>query len=383
MRPERGKEATAVSAPVVAVIMAGGRGERFWPLSREVRPKQFLPLTGKETMLQATVARLRSLVRPEDTYIVTGERYASLVRQQLPQVPAGNVLAEPQGRDTAPCIGLASLFIRRAHPERDPVMLVLPADHLVTDLEAFRRTLEAAVEVAQAEDVLVCIGIKPTRPETGYGYMKCGEPLGMGNGEIAVYRVEKFTEKPDLDTAYTFLRHGGYLWNSGMFVWRLSVIERALAAHLPELASGLVTLAARLETGSPWADVFCRLPRISIDYGVMEKTEEAVVITGAFGWDDVGTWSALSRVYQKDALGNVVAHHTASRGDKHPPARPILLHSRDCVVYNGHRLLAAIGVEDLIIVDTDDALLICRKHEEQRLKELLSQLRRDGLEHYL
>jgi mannose-1-phosphate guanylyltransferase len=306
-----------------------------------------------------------------------------LVRKQLPQVPAANILVEPQGRDTAPCIGLASAFIRRAHPESDPVMLVLPADHLITDLPVFLRTLELAVGMAQAEDVLVCIGIRPTRPETGYGYIKCGQPLAAGEGGIPVCRVEKFTEKPDSATAQAFVRDGGYLWNSGMFIWRLTVIERALADHLPDLASGLAVLAARLEVGGYWADIFCRLPRISIDYGVMEKASNAVVVGGTFGWDDVGTWSALSRVYQKDALGNVVARYLTPDKRRRAVAKPILLNSRGCVVYNGHRLLAAIGVEDLIIVDTDDALLICKKQEEQQLKELLVQLRQGGLEHYL
>lgn len=369
-------------APEVAVIMAGGRGERFWPLSREVRPKQFLKLLGTQTMLQATVARLDSLVRPENIYIVTGERYADLVRRQLPKVPPANILVEPQGRDTAPCIGLASVFVRRAYPEADPVMVVLPADHMVGDLPVFLRTLQLAVEVARKEDVLVCIGIRPTRPETGYGYIKYGKPLQAGDGEIPVYRAEKFTEKPDLATAQAFLQDGGYLWNSGMFVWRLSVLEKALATHLPELASGLAELAARLEAGGKWDDVFSCLPRISIDYGVMEKANNVVVVAGSFSWDDVGTWSALSRVYQKDAMGNVVAHFRARNGGR-AAARPILLNSRGCVVYNGHRLLAAVGVEDLIIVDTKDALLVCKKQEEQKLKELLLQLRQEGLEHYL
>jgi len=364
----------------VAVVMAGGRGERFWPLSRESRPKQFLRLGGDRSLLQATVGRIASLVRPEDTYVVTGRRYADLVARELPHIPAGNILAEPEGRDTAPCIGLATVFIRRSLPEADPVMLVLPADHLITDVAAFTSTLRVAVEVARREEVLVCLGIPPTRPETGYGYIECGEQL-RADEAAPVFRVRKFREKPDRATAEAFLRRGGFLWNSGMFVWRVSVIERAIARCLPELASGLAELARRIEKGRPWEEVFGRLPRISVDYGVMEKADNVAVVQGSFGWDDVGTWSALSRVYQRDAFGNVVA--PGGDGRVEGGARPILLHSRDCVVYNGQRLLAAVGVEDLIIVDTEDALLICKKQEEQRLKELLNRLRQDGLEGYL
>ncbi|MGB9886590.1 MAG: mannose-1-phosphate guanylyltransferase [Moorellales bacterium] len=366
--------------PVVAVVMAGGRGERFWPLSRETRPKQFLRLVGKQSLLQATVARLDGLVRAEDTFVVTGRRYAEQVGRELPQVPRHNILVEPQGRDTAPCIGLATVFLRRFRPEEDPVMLVLPADHLIADLGAFIRTLKVATEVARREEVLVCIGIEPTRPETGYGYIECG-PEWPGSAEVPVFRVKRFREKPDRATAEFFLRQGGFFWNSGMFAWRRSVIERAIATYLPELAEGLEELRARLEDGRPWEDLFGQLPRISVDYGVMEKADNVAVVKGSFGWDDVGTWSALSRVLTHDGQGNVVAGAYGSRPEG--GAKPILLHSRGCVVYNGHRLLAAVGVEDLIIVDTEDALLICKKQEEQRLKELLGQLRQEGLESYL
>jgi mannose-1-phosphate guanylyltransferase len=333
-------------------------------------------------MLQATVSRLAPLVSLADVYVVTGERYMDLVKRQLPELPSSNILVEPYGRDTAPCIGLATVFLRQIFASQDPVTMVLPSDHLISDLPAFHRALSLARDLALQEEVLVCIGLRPTRPETGYGYIKCGEALKATEGCTRAYRVERFTEKPNLETAKRFLEQGGYLWNSGMFVWRLSNIEKAMARHMPELAAGLLQLAKRLEKGEPWLDVFAGLPRISIDYGVMEKASNVVVVEGEFQWDDVGTWSALSRVYEADEMGNVVARNGPSDHSTEAVA-PILLNSRGCVVYNGNRLLVVVGADDLIIVDTDDALLVCKKQEEQRLKELLSRLREGGLEQYL
>lgn len=363
--------------PVVAVIMAGGRGERFWPLSRIKRPKQFLNLTGTFTMLQDTVHRLESLVLPEHLYVVTGEAYAAEIARQLPQISASNLVLEPQGRDTAACIGLSTLYVERSLPEVDPVMLILPADHAIADRKKFHSSLLAAVEIAASQNVLVCIGINPSRPETGYGYIKRGQALAQINGKA--WKVDRFTEKPDRDRARAFLEDGNYLWNSGMFVWRLSVIRQALALHQPQLAKGLSRLEPLLKAGKAWDKVFLKLPRISIDYGVMEKADNTVVIGGDFGWDDVGTWSALERVYKKDDRGNVLAGGLMEQEGK----AAVLIDSTGCIVYGGKRMVAALGVKDLIIVDSDDALLVCAKSEEQRLKDLLEQLRRDEQVHLL
>lgn len=362
--------------------MAGGRGERFWPLSRQDRPKQFLPLISEKTMLQETVARLTPLLGIEDIYVVTGVQYAARVAEQLPDLPPANIICEPEGRDTAPCIALTAAYLAHRYPGEDPVLAVLPADHLITKPDLFRQTLTGAFALAAAEPVLVTIGMSPNRPETGYGYIKCGEKVPW-SGRHFVYRVQRFTEKPDRATAEAFLQEGGYLWNSGMFIWRLSTITAAFQRHLPEVAAALPELAACC--GGPpenLAGVFSRLPRISIDYGVMEKADNVCVIPGDFGWDDVGTWSALARLLAADANENVTILSAPS-----PSAagvqEPILLGSKRCVVSGNGRLVAALGVEDLIIVDTDDALLICRRGQEQNLKSVLEQLRREHRTAYL
>jgi mannose-1-phosphate guanylyltransferase len=361
----------------VAAIMAGGRGERFWPLSRQSRPKQFLRLTGDKTMLQETVARLTPLLDLSDIYVVTGTQYAERVAEQLPELPPENIILEPEGRDTAPCIALTAAYLAHRFPDEDVVLAVLPADHLITKPELFRQTLAGAFALAAAEPVLVTIGMSPSRPETGYGYIKCGEKVPW-SGRHFVYRVQRFTEKPDRATAEAFLKEGGYLWNSGMFVWRLSVLRAAFAEHLPEVAAALPALTDLC--GGPveeLAKVFRSLPRISIDYGVMEKARNVYVIPGDFGWDDVGTWSALGRLLKADANENVTILSSPTA------QQPILFGSKRCIVAGNGRLVAALGVEDLIIVDTDDALLICRRGQEQHLKSVLEQLRREHRTAYL
>lgn len=374
----------------VAIIMAGGRGERFWPLSREHLPKQFLRLAGSGTMLQDTVARVQSLVSPANTYVITGARFAGLVRQQV-EIPAANILLEPQGRDTAPCVGLATAVIRHRFGDDDPVVVVIPADHLIPDTAAFIAAVDTAVAWAEQHDALLTIGIPPTRPETGYGYIKYSpgsalSPAGVGS-DHPVYQVEKFTEKPDYDTALQFIRAGHYLWNSGMFIWRASVIWEAMARYLPDVYQGLQEIAAAVDTPSfagVVEGVFPTLEKTSIDFGIMEKADNVYVVPGKFGWDDVGVWSALSRVYQADADNNVVAGRPGSGPPEGESVPVIFLDSSECVVYcNRERLLATIGVSDLIIVDTEDVLLVCHKNQEQQLKQLLAQLQTRGLERYM
>jgi mannose-1-phosphate guanylyltransferase len=363
----------------VAAIMAGGRGERFWPLSRQGRPKQFLPLISEKTMLQETVSRLAPLLGLEDIYVVTGQQYAQCVAEQLPDLPRENIILEPEGRDTAPCIALTVAYLSYRYPGEDITLAILPADHLITKPDLFRQTLSGAFALAAAEPVLVTIGMSPNRPETGYGYIKCGEKVPW-SGRHFVYRVQRFTEKPDRTTAETFLQEGGFLWNSGMFVWRLSTITQAFQRYLPEIGNALSTLCAACGAPDTLPQVFSSLPRISIDYGVMEKADNVYVIPGDFGWDDVGTWSALARVLKADANENVTIMSTSGHAVHQ---EPILLGSKRCVISGNGRLVAAMGVEDLIIVDTEDALLICRRGQEQELKSVLEQLRRQQLTAYL
>lgn len=358
---------------VAAVIMAGGRGERFWPSSREDLPKQFLSFQGDQTLLQRTIRRLEGIVAPEDVWIVTREDYASLVYEQVPEVPARQVLLEPQGRDTAPCVALAALYLH--HTDPDSVMVMLPADHLVLQEERFRAVLGAAVETARAGDHLVTIGIQPTRPETGYGYIRIGASHS-GPGDHAAYRVAAFTEKPPRERAMAYLQEGGYYWNSGIFVWRASTILNELWKHLPALMEGLAPLKAALGTeaeGEVLRTVYPSLPKISIDYGVMERAENTLVIPADFGWDDLGTWAALERVIPPDADGNIIT------------GRVLAVDTKGSVLRNNSdgRLLVSFGVSDVVVVDTADVVLVADKSRASDLKAVVGRLEAEGLKQHL
>lgn len=349
---------------ITAVIMAGGKGERFWPRSRTACPKQFLSLTADgETMIQKTVKRLSPLVSPEDTFFVTNTAYLGLVSEQLPDIPRANVIAEPCPRNTAPCIGLAAGIIQQKYG--DAVMLVLPSDHLIHAEDMYLDTLRKACLAAEDGMNLVTLGITPTYPETGYGYIK----YVRGSGRNGVYSVERFVEKPDLETARTYLREACYLWNSGMFIWKASSILANIAQYMPELSEGLIPIVEAYGTpqfGQVLQERFSTLPSESIDYGIMEKAEHIFTIPGSFGWDDVGNWLAISRINHTDADGNCLAGDVVS------------VSSRGCTISGGKRLIAALGLQDIVIVDTPDALLVCDKNSTQDIKKILSELRADG-----
>jgi len=353
---------------LAAAIMAGGRGERFWPLSREERPKQLLSLDGTRSLLQRTVDRLLPLTGPEGIYIITASHLADQVRKQVPCIPQDHIITEPEGRNTAPCIALAAAHLRASGAGDDLVMAVLPADHAILDNEAFRHTLEEACRVVQEpgnRDYLVTIGIQPTRPETGYGYIHIGDLQELDG--LKFYRVHRFVEKPDREYAEAYLRSGDYVWNSGMFVWRLQTIERAFQKHLPEVAEAMSRI--REAVGTPhYRDVLSReyskMPSISVDYGIMEKEKQIICIPARFGWDDVGSWSALGRLLPMDEAGNVV------RGEH------VGVNTNHCVIYsNTDRLVATVGVRDLVIVQTDDAVLVCHKDSVQQVCEIVARLR--------
>lgn len=346
---------------ITAVIMAGGKGERFWPKSRTSCPKQFLSLTADgETMIQKTVKRLEPLVRPEDIFIVTNAAYLGLVSEQLPDVPPANIIAEPCPRNTAPCVGLAAGIIRKQYG--DAVMLVLPSDHLIHAEDMYIDTLRKACLAAEDGTNLVTLGITPTYPETGYGYIK----YVRGSGRNGIYCVERFVEKPDLETAREYLREKCYLWNSGMFIWKASTILANIERYMPELFSGLAPITEAYDTPqfNPVLQTrFPELPSESIDYGIMEKAENIFTIPGSFGWDDVGSWLALERINRTDADGNYLAGDVVSIG------------SRDCTVAGGKRLIAVLGLQDTVVVDTPDALLVCAKNSTQDIKKILAELR--------
>ena len=347
---------------ITAVIMAGGKGERFWPESREHHPKQFLSLTGDgETMIQKTVRRISPVVQAEDIFIVTNSAYKNLVREQLPEIPAENVLSEPCGRNTAPCIAFAGAVIRKKYG--NAVMLVLPSDHLIKYENIFTRTLCNAIVKATEGDNLLTIGITPTYAETGYGYINFSDEDGNA------YKVERFVEKPDLRTAKKYLSSGKYLWNSGMFVWKVSAIMDCFAKFMPEIFTGTEKIADAY--GTPDFEKvleteYNKFPSESIDFGIMEKAENIFTIPSNFGWDDVGSWLAVERINETDDNRNFI------KGDV------IAENCKRTTIYGGKRLVTALGVEDTVIVDTDDVLLVCSKNSTQDIKKIISKLRENN-----
>jgi mannose-1-phosphate guanylyltransferase len=354
-----------------AVIMAGGKGTRFWPRSRERMPKHLLDILGERTILRDTVDRIRPIVPADRTLVVTGRSHAAEVIRQLPEIPPGNILIEPVGRNTAPCIGLAALHILSR--VRDEVMLVLPSDHRIGDDAAFRRILVAAAGEANRGDPLVTVGIPPTGPETGYGYIEQGA-LASTFGDDRIYRVRSIREKPPREEAERYLAQGGFSWNSGMFVWKASTIMRAIERHIPDLHRGLIQIRQAIGTDREEevvAEIYAGLKPISIDYGVMEKAEEVLVIPGSFGWSDLGSWDALWEVSEKDAQGNAV------RGEF------IGVDAADSLIHSPGKLVALVGVRDLLVVETEDALLVCRRGRSQEVRTVVEEIEKRGRKEYL
>lgn len=364
---------------IYGVIMAGGIGSRFWPESRRARPKQFLRVFGEATLIQNTTARLQGLIPPERHLVVTNARYVEQTREQLPAVPEENVLAEPVGRNTAPCIAYAATVLRARDPEA--VMVVLPADHAIRNVRRFHRALQTAVEKARHDGALVTLGIQPTHPATGYGYIQYDagagtEPGGEADDEApAVYPVRTFAEKPDLSTAERFLDSGDFLWNSGMFVWRADAILDAMQEHLPGVAEAFAPVEGALGTeraNESVREAFAQSQSISIDYGVMERAGGVYVVPGRFGWSDVGDWQAVYDRREKDEHGNALSGDT-------------LLHdaSRCLVEADGDRLVALVGVHDLVVVDTEDAVLVCHRESTQQVKNVVEYLHAHQLDDYV
>lgn len=352
-----------------ALIMAGGKGERFWPKSRQSLPKQFLSLTNDgKTMIQLTVERILPLVSLEDIYIATNTNYKHLVLEQLPGIPAENVLCEPVGRNTAPCIGLGAVHIQRKY--EDAIMIVLPSDHLIKYNNIFTETLANACDVAEINANLVTIGITPNYPETGYGYIKADKNKQLKK----TYSVERFVEKPDFDLAKTYVESGDYYWNSGMFVWKLSSILENMKNFMSDTYNGLLKIQAAIKTPEEenvLKNIFPEFVSDSIDYGIMEKASGIYLIPGNFGWDDVGSWLAVERVKGTDDAQNTLTGNV------------IALNTSHCTIEGKKRLIAALGLKDLIIVDTDDALLIADKNSAGDIKKILAVLRDTDRENYL
>jgi mannose-1-phosphate guanylyltransferase len=355
------------------VILAGGAGARFWPLSRRQHPKHLMSVFGGQSMLQRTVERTVPL-EPERILVVTNALQAAETARQLDylrDVPI-DIIAEPVGRNTAPAIGLAAAVIARHDTEA--VMAVLPADHYIVDEERFRATLLRAQEAAR-QGLLVTLGIRPDRPETGYGYIEADQSL-CADGP---WPVKRFVEKPSLERALEFLSARNFYWNSGMFVWQVRVILAEIEQHMPELYAGLIELKGSAgdwdlaDLPSQIAGLYSAIESQSIDYGIMEKAARAVVIPADFGWSDVGSWRALPAVIAPDADGNVVIN---AQGN-------ITIDSRGCLIYGGGKLVALVGVQHLIVVNTEDALLVCAEERAQEVKKVVETLERQGKKDYL
>lgn len=357
-----------------AIIMAGGTGTRFWPKSRINMPKQFLKLIGEHTMLQTTIRRIEPLVPKERILVITNAQYASIVQEQVPDLPAANIIGEPVGKNTAPVVAAAAAITLRRDPEAS--MAVLPSDHYIRDEQTFQRIMSAAFEKAESGAHLLTVGIRPYRPETGYGYIQYLEEHSTLAGEDRVHEVKTFAEKPDLETALRFLESGDFLWNSGMFVWQSSVIMKQFEQHLPLMHAQAEKLAADLDAAraseAPQAaseaaihTFYESVESISIDYGIMEKAETVHVIPAEFGWNDVGSWLAVYELAEKQESGNVAE------------AEPVLFESSEnCYVSSASgKLISVVGLQGVGVVETDDAILVCRMDKAQDVKRLVGRLK--------
>ena len=356
---------------VYAVIMAGGIGSRFWPQSRENNPKQFLAIHDEDTLIRNTLSRLQGIVPDERVFVVTHRRYVDQTREQLPSVPLENIVAEPVGRNTAPCITMAALQLLARDP--DAVMVALPADHVIRNVGQFHKALRAAIDKAQEKDTLVTIGIEPTHPETGYGYVQYDSHAERDGNAMEALPVRTFAEKPDVETAERFLDSGDFLWNSGIFVWRADAILHAVQRYLPKVFRAFEPLQnapGGAQEPDAIAEAYAKSPSISIDYGVMERAEKVFVVPASFGWSDVGDWTAVYALRKKDKQGNTLKGNT------------ILNDSSRCLVDANQRLVVLIGMHDTIVVDTDDALLICNRESAQQVKNVVDYLRAHQLEEY-
>lgn len=355
---EQCEEARTVMNHLNVVILAGGSGTRLWPLSTPSFPKQFLPLPNGNSMLQETLARVAPLATPEQTWVVTGRSMAGLVREHLPFIPQDHILGEPIGRNSAPAIAWIAATIARRDPEA--VMIILSADHVIAEVETFRQALHLAQKTA-AQGHLVTLGIKPTAPETGYGYIRYAHQIGEGFGH-QVFAGERFVEKPDLATARSYLEDGHYVWNSGMFIWQARTILRELRTHLPEVMYKVDRIVDAMGTPQEQAvlnEIWPTVQSISIDYGIMEKAAQFAVIPADIGWNDVGNWEQYGALFPSDEQG-------VKRMGTHED-----LGSQNIFVYNNTpRQIFTIGLEDVIIVEMDDKTVICHIRDVQRVKEI-------------
>ncbi len=353
--------------------MAGGGGTRFWPWSREERPKQVLPILSNRSMIQETVERIHPLVSPEKVFIVTSGSQAARLHRLVPQIPRKNLLIEPVGKNTAPCLGLAAVHIQK----RDPgaVMVVLPADHFIEGRKVFLQTLRAGARFAM-EDFLITLGVRPTEPETGFGYIQKGALLDKVGG-IQIFKAKAFREKPTRQKAIAYLRRGDYFWNTGIFIWRVTLFLEAMKKYLPEVYQEMMTFQSFLGTArerKAMEKIYAGMQPVSVDYGVMEKADNVAVIDARFSWNDVGSWGSLGKLWPQDGDGNAL-----NKG----LGKILTIDSSGCLIRGEEKLIAAVGLKDLVIVEAGNAILVCPKDRSQEVRGILEELKKKGWEDYL
>jgi mannose-1-phosphate guanylyltransferase len=355
-----------------AVIMAGGIGSRFWPMSRKETPKQFIQVVQENTLIQNTVARLQGVIPPERIFIVTHARYVQQTHEQLPAIPFENILAEPVARNTAPCITYAA---HRLHQlDSDATMVVLPADHVIQNVKKFHDVLHRGINAAQRDLALVTIGIHPTYPATGYGYVQYEGAGDHETDDVQAYPVKTFAEKPDLATAERFMDSGDFLWNSGMFIWRTESILSAIKEYIPDVYDAFEAIENQFGTENDEKEVakaYAICPSISVDYGVMERSKNVFVIPGDFDWNDVGDWKAVYDLHEKNSSGNVILGNAIAQD------------ARNCMIHANNRLIVVVGMDDTIVVDTEDATLICHQERTQQVKNVVDFLNAEQLESFV
>jgi len=361
--------ASGINDHIYAVIMAGGSGTRFWPRSRIDRPKQLLNITGDEILLIKTIELIKPIIPISRIKIVTTLSQADAVKRTAPEIPDENIIIEPFGKNTAPAIGISALFIERDDP--DAVMVILPADHYIEDKSRFHKTIMASAYQASQGDFLITIGIPPRGPETGYGYIEADELMDKRN---LTYSVKSFHEKPDIDRARLFIKQGNFFWNSGIFISSASSMLKEIAQYLPHNYTWLVKIRSSLgrpEESGVIREAYENMEAISIDYGVMEKSKHVLMVVGDFGWNDVGSWPSAAQYWPMDSDKNAFIGEL------------INLDSSQCIVYSPKKLVALLGVEDLVVVEEDDALLICKRGRSQDVRKLVEMLRSQGKDHVL
>ena len=356
---------------IYSLIMAGGSGTRFWPRSKAAKPKQYLNLFGTDSLLQSTIKRFSTFTATDKIYVVSGKSQAEVLEQQTTMLPKANLIYEPVGKNTLPCIGLAAMFAEKENPEG--VMVVTPSDHLIENDEIFRDTVLAAVKIADERDGIVTIGITPTYPATGYGYVKTAEDI-TGSEKIKQFKVERFVEKPNEATAISYLKQGAFYWNSGLFVFKISVFLDAVKQFAPALYSDLRKIQADL--GNPSFEqtldtIYRAVEGISVDYGIMEHAKNIYLVEGNFVWNDLGSWESVYLTGEKDGNGN------AGSGES------IIIDSKNSYIYSESGLIALVGLDDVIVVQDGNTTLVCKRDKAEEIKKVVDRLKAENKNQYL